>query len=169
MFISAFGAYLLAEKFGNKVIASSVLLVVFSLCLINSFDYSALYAMNVTTDQNPFDNQFDRTSQPELTYKATPTHQIPRSNLNLQNYKVNNHDYNNQFPTDNGSGRTDYLPTATGKHISELANKVAVLNGQQFNISSPSLHPGNNSMSYSLVVPMKKGTNLDLPLFDMPG
>lgn len=169
MFISAFGAYLLAEKFGNKVIASSVLLVVFSLCLINSFDYSALYAMNVTTDQNPFDNQFDRTSQPELTYKATPTHQIPRSNLNLQNYKVNNHDYNNQFPTDNGSGRTDYLPTATGKHISELANKVAVLNGQQFNISSPSLHPGNNSMSYSLVVPMKKGTNLDLPFVRYAG
>lgn len=169
MFIAAFGAYLLGVKFSNKMIGSSALLIVFSLCLINSFDYSAMYSMNITTDQNPFDNQYNRTSQPELTYKATPTRQIPRSNMNLQNYKVNNQDYNNQFPTDNGSGRTDYLPVAAGKHIDDLANKVAILNGQQFNISSSSLHPGTNSLRYNLVVPMKEGTTLDLPFVQYAG
>lgn len=169
MFIAAFGSYLLATQFSRRTIGVSALVIVASLCLINSFDYSAMYSMNVATDQNPYDNQFNRTSQPELTYKATPTHQIPRSNLNLQNYKVNNQDYQNQFPTDNGSGRTDYLPMTAGKHIDDLANKVTILNGQRFEIATASLHPGNNSLSYQLAVPMKKGTTLDLPFVHYAG
>ncbi len=169
MFISVFGAYLFSPQFSRHWGRACLIIIAFSLCLINSFDYSALYSMNVTTDQNPFDNQFNRTRQPELSYKATPTHQIPRSNLNLQNYKVNNHDYHNQFPTDNGSGRTDYLPAKSGKYIEELANRTAILNGQKFNVASSSLAAEPNKMSYRLLVPMKKGTRLDLPFIRYAG
>lgn len=169
MFLAAFSAYFLGTRFNHHWGSTCLIVVLFSLCLINSFNYSALYPMNITTDQNPYDNQFNRTDQPELTYKATPTHQIPRSNLNLQNYKVNNHDYNNQFPTVNGSGRTDYLPVNSGKYIEALANKVAILNGQKFKIAQSSIHADSNSLSYHLLIPMKKATTLDLPFIRYAG
>lgn len=169
MFLAVFGAYFINAKFNHHWLSACGLLIGFSFCLLNSFSYSALYPMNVTTSQNPFDNQFDRTSQPELSYKATPTHQIPRSNLNLQNYKVNNEDYNNQFPTDNGSGRTDYLPTTSGHYIDELANKAAILNGQSFKIAADSIQSGSNVITYHLQVPMKKATFLDLPFIRYTG